>query len=366
MLVPALSMILAAAAPATPAPASPAPAHVEAPAPPSDGFHYQTLRVAEGVHLIYRLDALRVPAEGNVTVIEQADGLVVVDAGGSPVGGRRIIEQIRRFSSKPVKVVIVTHWHGDHNLGVPAFRAAWPGVRVVAAANTGRDLGTVAAKFYKDYGDAFRPTGPYAQKKADDVNLTLGERRTRAQLAADAPLIAQAYDEVKGAPSVDQTFAERLDLPDAKAPVEVLYLGNANTEGDAVVWLPRQKVLVTGDIVVSPHPFGTDSYPEHWVQVLKQLRAYDFKVLIPGHGPIEHDRAYLDALIALIEDIRGQVTPLAKAGLSLEQVRAKVNFDAEYPRFVSDPFYRRFFDRFFTRPMVENAFKEARGETISQ
>jgi glyoxylase-like metal-dependent hydrolase (beta-lactamase superfamily II) len=363
MLILAMSLMLAAADAAPLAP----PVHVAAPEAPSDGYHYEVVRVSDHVHLIYRPDPLRVPAEGNVTVIEQADGLVVVDAGGSPTGGRRIIEKIKSFSSKPVKVVIVTHWHGDHNLGVPAFRAAWPGVRVVAAGNTARNLTTVAAKFYKDYGNAFRPTGPYAQKRADDVKLSLGERRIWAQLAADSPLIAQAYDEVHTAPTVDETVTDRLDLADAKAPVQVLFLGAANTDGDAIVWLPRQKLLVAGDVVVAPYPFGTDSYPEHWVTVLRQLRAYDFKTLVPGHGAVQHDRAYLDALIGLIEDVRAQVGPLAKAGLSLEQVRAKVDFKAEYPRFVGDnKFYARFFDQFFLSPMVENVFKEAKGEAITQ
>ena len=79
--------------------------------PASDGFFYETKPVTDHVTLIYRPDPVRVPAEGNVTVIEQTDGLVVVDAGGSPVGGTRIVAKIRVLSKKPVRYLVYTHYH---------------------------------------------------------------------------------------------------------------------------------------------------------------------------------------------------------------------------------------------------------------
>jgi glyoxylase-like metal-dependent hydrolase (beta-lactamase superfamily II) len=76
--------------------------------------------------------------EGNIVVIEQAQGLVVVDAGGSPASGRAAVAEIRKLSGKPVRFLIYTHYHGDHNLGAGAFRAAWPGVTIISTAKTGR------------------------------------------------------------------------------------------------------------------------------------------------------------------------------------------------------------------------------------
>ena len=55
---------------------------------------------------------------GNVTVIEQSDGLVLVDAGGSPGAGRRIVEMVRSISRKPVKAIIISQWHGDKPQGL--------------------------------------------------------------------------------------------------------------------------------------------------------------------------------------------------------------------------------------------------------
>ena len=88
-------------------------------------FARHTLAVTDHVHLIYRsFSSTEPPFEGNVEVIEQSDGLVVVDAGGSPLSGRLVVNEIRKLSKKPVKYLLYTHYHGDHNLGAGAFRAA--------------------------------------------------------------------------------------------------------------------------------------------------------------------------------------------------------------------------------------------------
>lgn len=258
-------------------------ATIVAPEPPSDGYHYETVTLAPQVHVLVRPDPVRAPFEGNITVIEQSDGLVVVDAGGAPIGGQRAVAAIKAFSRKPVKFVIFTHWHPDHHLGAPAFKAAYPGVHFVTTPATRDAMIKVLIPISKDYAKNFAPTGAFAAKRAADSALSDTERRRYAQLAADAPLITKAYQGVT-LTLPDVTFTDRLSLPDTDAPVEVLFLGRGNTEGDAVTFLPRQKVIVTGDLVVAPYPYGAESYPAEWIAVLKKLEGFDFTTLVPGHG----------------------------------------------------------------------------------
>ena len=91
------------------------------------------LQVAEpvvaGVHVLRQAEPNFAGVIGNVTVIEQRDGLVLIDAGVSHGTGVRIVELVRAISPKPVKSVVVTHWHGDHYLGLSAIRAVTPRVR---------------------------------------------------------------------------------------------------------------------------------------------------------------------------------------------------------------------------------------------
>ena len=149
-------------------------------------------------------------------------------------------------------------------------------------------------------------------------------------------------------------------------PVHMLFLGRANTAGDAIAWLPKQKIVASGDIVVSPYPFGFGSYPTEWIETLGKLKALGFTTLIPGHGEPLHGVSYLDRLIASIRDLQAQVTPLAKAGTSLDDIRKKVDFSKSIAMYGDTPRVKANLQGLFFEPMIGNTYKEARREPISQ
>jgi glyoxylase-like metal-dependent hydrolase (beta-lactamase superfamily II) len=163
-----------------------------------------------------------------------------------------------------------------------------------------------------------------------------------------------------------ETFTDQLLIDDSERPVRLMFLGRANTDGDAIAWLPKQRIVMTGDIVVSPIPFGFYSYPESWISVLERLKALNFATLIPGHGEPMTDESYLDRLIATIRDIRARVGPLARQGLSVEEVRSQVDFSEQSAIFGTTPRLKAGFESLWLTPMVENAYKEARGLPIIQ
>lgn len=340
---------------------------------PDDGYVQETIKVAPGVWT-FAQPRFQVQPIGNVTLIEQADGLVLVDSGGSPGSARRLIAEIRRLSAKPVKAVVITHWHGDHPQGLSEILRAWPGARTIATTATQahlRDRRTMntPAVFDAAADEAF-------QKQTHDFlaySQTMAEKApdpaSKAGWSAAARLFAQYADDMRGAVTISTTegFDDRLDLHDARAPVEIRFLGRANTDGDAIVWLPKQKVLVSGDIVVAPVPFGFGSYPTDWVRTLDQLLAYDFKVLVPGHGAPQHDRAYLVRLQAAIGEVRTRVGLLARQGVSLDDVRKQLDFSEQAQSFVgADPWLQRWFKEYWIGPFVTSAYKEAKGEPIIQ
>ena len=123
---------------------------------------------------------------------------------------------------------------------------------------------------------------------------------------------------------------------------------------------------MSGDIVVWPTPFGFFSYPGEWVQTLKKLKALGYSILIPGHGEPQADTAYIDQLSGSIDDIRAQVGPLAKAGMSLEEVSKKVDFSRYAAVFGKTERMKTLFKAYWTDPMTENAWKEAKGLPIVQ
>jgi glyoxylase-like metal-dependent hydrolase (beta-lactamase superfamily II) len=338
-----------------------------------DGYFQLIVRVAPGVWLLAE-PKFQVQPIGNVTVIEQADGLVLVDAGASAGSGRRIVAMVRQISPKPVKAIILSQWHGDKVQGLSELLKAWPNARTIATRQTQAHLAdpmtmnTPAspdpvrnAAFVKQQLDIAAYLEANAAKAADPT--------VRDGFAAAARMFRLYALDVAGTLTLapKEGFTDRLEIADARRPVEALYLGRANTDGDAMVWLPRQRILVAGETVIAPFPYGYESYPASWIDVLRQLRGYRCRVLIPGHGPPQHDARQIDRIRAALEAVETQVAPLARQGLTLAQVQAKVDFSARQRSFIGgDPWLGLWFKAFWTEPIVASAYKEANGQPIVQ
>jgi glyoxylase-like metal-dependent hydrolase (beta-lactamase superfamily II) len=239
-------------------------------------FARRTEAVSERVHLIYKPNPADPPFEGNIVVIEQTQGLVVVDAGGSPAAGRAAVAEIRKLSGKPVRFLIYTHYHGDHNLGAGAFRAAWPGVTILSTAKTRENMTGPPMAYVKGYAKSYSDMADFAATKAADQTLPARLRAGWARTAQAGPGMVAGYADMAVYPA-DVTFTDRLSIPDAEAPVAVMFLGRGNTDGDAVVWAPKQRVLASGDLVVAPIPYAAHTYPGEWIATLKRLEALDFR-----------------------------------------------------------------------------------------
>jgi glyoxylase-like metal-dependent hydrolase (beta-lactamase superfamily II) len=164
-----------------------------------------------------------------------------------------------------------------------------------------------------------------------------------------------------------RSFADTMMLDDGRRPVQLWHPGRGNTDGDLVAWLPKQRVMATGDLVVAPIPFGFNAYPADWLRSLQSLRQKQPTTWIPGHGAPMRGDAYVQRLIALIAHTRDAVAPLAARGMTLEQVRDSVDLSTDRARFVGDdPWLTRWFDRYWTQPFLDAAYREATGQAIEQ
>ena len=343
---------------------------------PGDGYFETIEKIEDGIWLIHQARPFHTQPIGNVVVIAQKDGLVLIDSGASPGSGRRIAALIRSVSAKPVKAVAITHWHGDHSLGVPGLKESWPNLRIITTAATKQDmLGAAMAVYPRRAPDPALEAALHKQLQdfIGRLNAVVNDPSAVAfRRTGDAQMMRELADydrDLAGlyvaAPT--ESFADRLLLADPVRPVELFHPGRANTDGDLAAWLPRQKLLATGDIVVAPIPFGFGSYPADWLSSLQVLRAFPFRLLIPGHGAPQRDRAYLDRLAGLIAEVRRQVAPLAAAHVSLDDTLKKVDLSREKRLFAGDdPWLALWFDRYWTEPFVKMAWQEANGIPITQ
>lgn len=144
--------------------------------------------------------------------------------------------------------------------------------------------------------------------------------------------------------------------------VELRFFGPANTDGDLSVWDLRTRTLVTGDVVVAPTPYAFGSRLSGWVAVLEAMRALAPARIVPGHGDVMEDDAYLARLAALLQATRSQVGKAVADGFTLEQVQQAITLPEYQAQFAGDdPARLRAFRAFYLGPAIPQAYKEATG-----
>ena len=142
---------------------------------------------------------------------------------------------------------------------------------------------------------------------------------------------------------------------------QVLFLGRGNTAGDTLVWLPDEKILMTGDLVVYPAPFAFGSFFSEWGPTLRKAIALGPATIVPGHGPIMHDTSYLQLVADAADAVSAKVKALAQQGLSLDETKAKLDVKDIREKFArGDETLRLKFDGFFLGPGVPRAYREAK------
>lgn len=357
VLAPALAA--AAAAPATGIAAS------------DDGA--RMLRLAENVYVIEHDDATDEWPHGNTGVIVGRTGVFVVDSGYLPSRARADIALIRQVTDQPVRFLMTTHWHFDHNNGAIAYVREFPGITLLAERNTARWIGLNQA-YWKALSTS---PGSMRRDALAKLEAELAHGAGSDGTAIDAAgrerrsgVVAKRRAELEELATLEtvvptQLFDGRLSLDFDGTRIEIEDRGRANSPNDATVWLPEARILFAGDILVrSPLPYVLASWPVHWATVLRDLEALPAVAVVPGHGPVQADHAYTRAVRELMEATLERVEQRIRAGRSLAEVQDELNLDdvrARVPDWsgpaVSDEDWT-----YTRRTLAERAFMGLRGQ----
>jgi len=209
------------------------------------------------------------------------DYVVVIDA-NSPKEAGDVLAAVKKTTDKPIRYVLDTHHHGDHAYG----NAVWSkeGAKLVGSTNTARLL---------------QVNGP----------------KQWAEAAKDRKDIAESMLKV-----IDIPFDDKYVLDDGSQRVEFLHLGHAHTAGDAVAYLPKLRILCTGDACVNgAFNFMGHSNSAGWIRVLEKLQGLDVRLICPGHGRIS-SKELLTKQKRYFEELREQVRKGTDAGKKLEDI----------------------------------------------
>lgn len=258
------------------------------------------------------------------------DYVLVIDA-NFPSGAQNILPKIRALTPKPIRFAFDTHHHGDHAYG----NAVWNEQGATPIAHTG------VLEEMKRY-----ETGYY------------GGQPGRWQTAAkERPDVAASH---LLPPSV--LFPRELYFDDGEHRVELLHLGVAHTHGDAMAWLPKERILFTGDACVNgPYNFVADGNVEQWVGTLDAAKKLGAKIICPGHGP-RGEETVLGDQQAFFQQLRERVGVMVQAKKSpreiyqsLEQIRSEL---------IAQPRIARYVGQGSLAPHVAKVYQEMTGQPL--
>ena len=286
--------------------------------PPSGDARFEIKKVADGVHAAVAAPAYKVNC--NTAIIEGDDGVVIVDTHSKPSAARVIVERLREITAKPVRYVINTHFHWDHWHGNEAYPAAYPGAEIVTNQITREAMVKKGLKRIRDHVRLV--PGEIAALRAA---LAAAPPERRAKLEADLRLAESYLAEVTALKPALPTiaFEHTMKLYRRDREIHLLHLGRAHTEGDVFVYLPKEKVVITGDAVIGWTPFMGDGYPEDWVATVDRLAQLDFTHLIMGHGEVA-GRDWLYTFRGYVHDMVEAVRDEVATGATLDDVKQRV------------------------------------------
>ncbi len=269
-------------------------------------------------------------AEGdpNSGVIIGDDSCMVIDTTATPVMAQDLISRIREVTDKPIKYVMLTHYHAVRVLGASAYFKE--GAQAVVAS-----------------------TGTYE----------LIKERGAADMKSEIerfPRLFQAVESIPGLTWPEITFDTGMSLFLGELEVQLKHIGPGHTRGDAIAWIPSQKICFSGDLVeYNAGVYTGDAQLEEWPTTLEALRALGAEKLVPGRGPALENPADVNKGIDYTKKWVTDLYQTAKAGVAAKKTLKQVFEDT---RKVMDPVFGHVFIYEHCLPFdVSRAYDEASG-----
>lgn len=248
--------------------------------------------------------AFTAQGDPNTGIIVGDDSVMVIDAQATPVMAQKVIDRIRTVTDKPIKHVVLSHYHAVRVLGASAY-----GASEIIASELTRNM--IVERGQQDWDSEY---GRF-------------------------PRLFQAADSIPGLTWPTLTFGSSMSIWLGKREVRIMHLGRAHTMGDIVAWVPDAGVMFSGDIVEYHSAcYCGDGHFGDWPKTLDRIASFAPKALVPGRGDALNSPEMVNEGIALTRDflttLYGSVSQSAEEGRSLKEAFDTVR-DLMEPKFGS-------------------------------
>jgi cyclase len=275
-------------------------------------------KVADGVYAA--LARPQILTNCNAAIFVNSRDVLVVDAHSKPSAAAALLAQIKKdITTKPVRYLVNSHFHWDHTQGDAVYKASGAKVDIIASDATKQLMTQLSRNRLKESLDG-------VPQQIDDVQARLAKAASNADKERYTDLLRQlrAYQtEMKSyaleLPTI--TFAKSHVIQDAAGDLHIEFHGRAHTAGDVAVFSPQKRVVASGDAIIGFLPNIADGYPRPWPATIDSVGRLAFDHIIPGHGPVQRDRARMTQMRNYIEELTARVEEGKKAGKPLAELQ---------------------------------------------
>ncbi len=279
----------------------------------------------------------------NAMVLVGEFDTLVVDSHVTPTAARALLDSLSVITDKPVRYLVNSHYHFDHAHGNQAFPQ---GVEIIGHEFTriklnGEQGNVLEENTFLSFSDPVPATVASLERQAaaatDAAERARLQERHRVQEA-----YLNAIDEVRPTPP-NITLEEKMTLfqvvADGSREIQLRHFGRAHTGGDVVIFLPQEKVIFTGDMMLPGLSYMGDGHVDEWPATLEGLKTLDFDYWLPGHGPVMTSKQPIDNFQAYLRDLWGKTAAFYDEGVAWEHAATEIdmtNHRANYPQ-LSEP-----------------------------
>src|SRR5437764_1281875 len=295
---------------------------LQSPYPVVTGKAYKFEQITDGVYYATATGSM-VTGSNNAVIIGGRD-VLVVDTGTTPAAARAFLDDLKMITDKPVRFVVNTHVHSDHTSGNQVYA---------------RKADIIAHEYVKDAIQNLNvlQREPFKTSQLTNVPNRIETVKKQIAEAKDAQAKDRLQQQLKVAqegweqlkeikptpPNVTYSKKKVLDLGGRE--VQLLFLGRGHTNGDTVVFLPKEKIVCTGDLMESQIAYMGDAQFDEWITTLDALKKLDFETDLPGHGAPFKDKGLITAFQGYLRDLMKQAADRREQGATAETAAQKVH-----------------------------------------
>src|SRR5258708_50305 len=295
------------------------------------GKVYQFEQIADGIY--YAPSSGPMATGGNHPIIINDRDVLLVDDGTTPAAAKALLEDMKLITDKPVRWVVNTHFHYDHTDGNSVFG---PEVEIIGheyVRHAIADLDVI-------HREPLKSDLTNMPVQIESLKKQLGDAKDPAQRATLEKQLAATQADLEELKTLKPTpptmsYSSKMTLFRGQREIRLLFLGRGHTQGDTVVFLPKEKLVCTGDLMESRLAYMGDAMFDEWVTTLDALKELQFDTVLPGHGVPFHEKSLITAYQSYLKDFTIKVAELRKQGLSAEEAAQKVDMTshkADFPQ----------------------------------